>query len=331
MTESKRKRIEWVDAAKGLTILLVIAGHTLNSGTFTRNIIFSFHIPLFFILSGYTFRPSSNWADFFYRTKKDAAHLLIPYLLTAAVIAAAKIVIRHLAPLAVLKDMAEAVIWASGTGDGIHEPIGVLWFLVSLFTARTIVNAVYTMYKGDLERRAPYLIAFISLIGFGIGGFDWNWLIFNLDVSMAACGYVLAGMILRRHLDDLRKYDRILIPVFMILWMFLMFHFGYIEMSGRWYPEFSLGILESFCGSYCVIRLVQALCYPEKLKKALCWLGTHSLILMCVHSAEDSLFAFWKSLPPFPAVCARIAVDLVIAGILAAGLDRLKKENREHA
>ncbi len=324
MSTLKNRRIEWVDAAKGLAILLVIAGHTVASGTFTRNIIFSFHIPLFFILSGYTFRPASNWADFFYRTKKDAVHLLVPYVLTGLLIAAAKIILRHLPLLDVLKDTCEALIWASGTGDGKHEAIGVLWFLVSLFSARTIVNAVYTIYKGDLERRAPYLIALISLLGFGIGGFDWNWLIFNLDVSMAACGFVLAGMLLRDHLDQLKKYDRILIPVCMIIWMFLMQKFGYIEMSGRWYPEFSLGILESFCGSYCAIRFIQALCYPEKLKGALCWLGTHSLILMCVHAAEDSITQLWFTLPPFAAVCARLAADILAAFVLIKVIDLLK-------
>ena len=328
MSESAGRRIGWVDAAKGFAILLVIAGHTLQTGTFTRNIIFSFHIPLFFILSGYTFRPSANWADFFYRLKKDALHLLGPYVLTGLIIAAAKIILRGLPPLEVLKDTGEALLWASGTGDGVHEPIGVLWFLASLFTARQIVNAVYTFYKNDLERRAPYVIAIISVIGFGIGSIDWNWLIFNLDVSMAACCFVLAGIILRDHLDDLKKYDRILIPACMIVWLFLMNKFGYIEMSGRWYPELSLGVLESFCASYCVIRFVQALCFPEKLCRCLCWLGRHSLILMCVHAAEDSFTKLWTALPPFAAVCARIIVDAAVTAVLALVIDRMKGQTQ---
>ena len=151
MNNDGRNRIGWVDAAKGLAILLVIVGHTVESGTFTRNIIFSFHIPLFFLLSGYTFRPSANWADFFYRVKKDAVRLLVPYVLSGLVIALVKIFYRHLAPLPVLRDMAEALIWGSGTGDGIHESIGVLWFLISLFGARQIVNAVCVLYKNDVK------------------------------------------------------------------------------------------------------------------------------------------------------------------------------------
>lgn len=50
-------RIEWVDILKGLAILLVVVGHmeyaegTANPG---RMLIYSFHMPLFFMLAGYT-------------------------------------------------------------------------------------------------------------------------------------------------------------------------------------------------------------------------------------------------------------------------------------
>lgn len=55
MEMRKGKRIEWIDVAKAICILLMIAGHTYPVGSKVRNIIFSFHMPLFFILSGYNF------------------------------------------------------------------------------------------------------------------------------------------------------------------------------------------------------------------------------------------------------------------------------------
>ena len=319
------KRIGWVDAAKGLAILCVIVGHTLESGTFTRNIIFSFHIPLFFILSGYTFKPSSSWVECMYRTKRDAVRLLVPYVLSGFAIAAVKIFYRHLGAADVLKDTVQALIWASGTGDGVHEPIGVLWFLMSLFTARLIVNVITTLYKNDLEHRYPYIIAIISVLGFGIGMFDWNWLIFNFDVSMAASGFVLAGMEARRHEDFFRKYDGIIFPVCLIVWMFLMKQFGYIEMSGRWYPGLSLGVLEAFCGSYCVIRFIQALMFLKKPSDILSCFGRHSLLLMCIHAVEDSTFSFWMKLSsPAVGVFARLAADILIMIILSFLFEKAK-------
>lgn len=43
------KRIEWIDIAKGIGIILVIFGHIISPSNF-RTWIYSFHIPLFFLL-----------------------------------------------------------------------------------------------------------------------------------------------------------------------------------------------------------------------------------------------------------------------------------------
>ena len=65
---SERKHIEWIDGAKGFAILLVIIGHCIDGYkdaelfkqyTFIFNslhyFIYSFHMPLFFMINGYLF------------------------------------------------------------------------------------------------------------------------------------------------------------------------------------------------------------------------------------------------------------------------------------
>ena len=54
-------RIEWIDFAKGAGILLVMLGHTVyvdRQGSIMRGLVFSFHMPLLFMLSCMTFRCS---------------------------------------------------------------------------------------------------------------------------------------------------------------------------------------------------------------------------------------------------------------------------------
>lgn len=53
-----RQRIDWIDTAKGLCMILVIVGHTLPYGNLMRNFIFSFHMPAFFFLPG--IRPAAR-------------------------------------------------------------------------------------------------------------------------------------------------------------------------------------------------------------------------------------------------------------------------------
>jgi hypothetical protein len=58
----RSKRLDWIDIAKGIAIILVIVGHTVPNPSPLRHAIFSFHMPVFFILAGYTFRPK-RWCE----------------------------------------------------------------------------------------------------------------------------------------------------------------------------------------------------------------------------------------------------------------------------
>lgn len=48
-----KERNKTIDNAKGIGIILVIAGHLFTKDSIPFMYIFSFHMPLFFIISGY--------------------------------------------------------------------------------------------------------------------------------------------------------------------------------------------------------------------------------------------------------------------------------------
>jgi fucose 4-O-acetylase-like acetyltransferase len=66
-----KSRFQWVDIAKGIGIILVVYGHVirgLHSATIiseqtfylSDTLVYSFHMPLFFVLSGLFFRKSMD-------------------------------------------------------------------------------------------------------------------------------------------------------------------------------------------------------------------------------------------------------------------------------
>lgn len=73
------KRLDWIDIAKGIAIILVIVGHTVPNPSPLRHAIFSFHMPVFFILAGYTFRPKP-WRELL---SGSVSRLLVPYVILA--------------------------------------------------------------------------------------------------------------------------------------------------------------------------------------------------------------------------------------------------------
>jgi len=61
----KNKRIEWADTLKAIGIFFVVLGHNVLPAEMYKYI-FSFHVPLFFFISGYLFFPEKfrNFSDF---------------------------------------------------------------------------------------------------------------------------------------------------------------------------------------------------------------------------------------------------------------------------
>ena len=75
-----KHRIVWADNAKAIGIFLVVLGHlNFNAGdVHLSQFIFSFHMPLFFILSGF-FTPSGSIRPQEY-VKKSVKAVVVPYL-----------------------------------------------------------------------------------------------------------------------------------------------------------------------------------------------------------------------------------------------------------
>ena len=70
------KREKWADLVKGIGIILVILGHVKYTDEHLRVWLYSFHMPLFFFISGYFMKPKINlYKDIIHKAKT----LLIPY------------------------------------------------------------------------------------------------------------------------------------------------------------------------------------------------------------------------------------------------------------
>jgi acyltransferase len=74
------KREEWIDNLKGLGIIIIVFGHSCySSDSMVIKYIYTFHVPLFFFISGYLFkqkREMSTWEYIRSRFKR----LIIPYV-----------------------------------------------------------------------------------------------------------------------------------------------------------------------------------------------------------------------------------------------------------
>ena len=83
-TRQAAKRLEYIDIAKGIGIFLVVIGHCFDSKSLLGLYIYSFHMPLFFFLSGLCFNDA-KYTEFLPLLKRRVRTLLLPLIYFCAI------------------------------------------------------------------------------------------------------------------------------------------------------------------------------------------------------------------------------------------------------
>lgn len=159
---SEKKRIDWIDVAKGYGIILVVLGHCFNKGSALHNWIFSFHMPLFFILSGYCFRVD-KYSSVKNLIMDKGRSLLIPY----AKFWILGLVCALLVPIWRGELSVNGVLVDIYSGYPSSFPITSTWFLIALFMCELIFWIIVKIS----ERLGKEWIVPICIILSGIAGY----------------------------------------------------------------------------------------------------------------------------------------------------------------
>ena len=77
----ERKRLDYIDWAKTVSILLIVVGHFLPGMAAPKVWMYSFHVPIFAILGGILLSPPKTWKDYFKRNLGLLKRLVVPYVI----------------------------------------------------------------------------------------------------------------------------------------------------------------------------------------------------------------------------------------------------------
>ena len=80
----EKKRLDYLDVAKGIGMILVVMSHTAEKFCYHTDLVVGFFMPLFFIVSGYAYQDKgrSIGKSILHRTKQ----LLVPYFIYSFVL-----------------------------------------------------------------------------------------------------------------------------------------------------------------------------------------------------------------------------------------------------
>lgn len=290
-------RLQWIDMAKGLGILLMIFGH-MHVGQPIRDFIYSFHMIMFVMISGYLYKETVALKKFIPR-KIQA--LLIPYVLTNVISYFVRLCMLYRAGMFTVSGalgILKAQILTTLGGSSFYakhfitiETCGPIWFVTFLFCIvifYAVLNRI--QLKNKVLQDIIYLIVLLFLAWCGKTYAFYNgFLPWNLDVVPMGMVFYHIGVMVRRYnvLELIRRYFIWVVPL--LLWLSLYPHTGSIIFATREYLGFPYSIIISVCGSVSVMLAMKELEHVKLAKyinNGLAWIGRNSMIVLAVHTIE---------------------------------------------
>lgn len=289
---NKKDRIIWMDLAKGIAIILVIFGHCVHGGI--RGIIFSFHMPLFFILSGMTYKRRESYYAIVEYCLKGFKQLIVPSFIVFSICFIDSLIRdvfmnRTVLPGEYFTWKLRSLYYFSGSDIYVNEimlapRVGVIWFLLALFLVRIIFTFILCINNKILNNVIP-----LCLLVLGVVVGSYQWLPVSLDVAFAAVFYYWLGWHSRNYKSSSGNQKNLLMSGFVWVALFCVIFAmerTYLEMSQRRYPLFPISVICSISGSYFIFELSK---YFSKFKFTVLFsvIGQYSLDLLCIHGIDE--------------------------------------------
>ena len=195
-------RIPAIDVAKGIGIVCIVLGHVIPN-SFVYSLLYAFHVPLFFMLSGLTYHYKTDkrrfWLD-------KVRRILVPYVIFSLI---SILLYRLTAPLTgtpaaethILPNVLGMAYGNTNTGwMAWNRP---LWFLPCLFAVLALVDLFETWLRRLNLRHAQFLRGCFVAAALALGTLlnttiPSLYLPFQLESAVLLAAFAGAGVMLQQ-------------------------------------------------------------------------------------------------------------------------------------
>ena len=265
-------RLNWIDYAKGIGIIFVVFGHVIKGlyssklidptfFDYAVNFVYSFHMPLFFILSGYFFVKSflKRGTQQFVLNKVET--ILYPFVIWSLLQTFIEIK---------LSAYTNNHVKSSELLTCLYLPRSQFWFLFALF----FINILNVFFFNISKKWGVFISNFVCVVYYLI-----NYQLYIFDKTFVNLVYFAFGIILSQYNTITRQllqnaYLFILNIVVFAGALYLYFNFPKTEWYNLLLPQLS--------GSFVIIYLSERMS-NHKAFLFIQYMGVNSLIIYLVH------------------------------------------------
>lgn len=314
-----KERVVTYDLMKGVAILLMMVSHLALNYGLPKQIIYSFHMPLFFILAGVFAKDIAQISSVKQYTIKNAKRLLLPYVVTMLMLCAWG-GIQAYAKQDISFFLSHLFSMLTASADSFHSPwgliyVGAMWFLIALFCVREIfcwllyMCARITKYGDECILGFSILLSFFSVV-------IHPYLPpcpFCIMQAITALAFYAIGWYVHRHSVPWWLYI-----MGIIVWPFAV-SYGGIDLACCQMNMYPLSFIGACGGTYVIYLLCKAWSKvllsvnstniqhnTLQISSPLTWCGMYSLPILCMHELEMSSGIYYSVICRIPIVYERV-------------------------
>lgn len=265
-------RIKEPDFIKGLAIILMVYGHISFIGNYTNiqkevvGVIYTFHMPLFLVISGYFFKIN-NQSTLNTNVKKTFNFLAKPYLIFITLYLIGLILVHSLFSISTNNTPPSSV--GAFFINVFFKPIGGYWFLHSLIVITLILYAVNSIYSHHKE---TFSFLLLSLVLFYISA-QYFGIIAHRTYLYFILGYTLRLVVNNNIKVQLPVFlmSLVAVPIFYIFENETIKIFGFNQVLWNFLILYILWYFAFTFEKFLPVRIIT-------------WVGQNTLIILVLHA-----------------------------------------------
>lgn len=272
LEEKSKMRKVYLDIAKGLGIFLVVWAHARAPYS---AYMYLFHMPLFFLISGYLYNSKKGFKDFFVGKFKT---IYIPFVVWNLL----AVLIKTIVHPDMLRNNIKAAVKILLTLDKDGQFFGATWFLASLF----VISIMYKFLDVYIKE-CKYKYVFITgcFVAMGIMGFEITFPYMFSRTLILGMFYAI-GYMVHIYKQELYEFFRPALAWLAFVIFFVTGHFNSAGMGTNTYKAHFTFVFGAVLASYSIVYLsmwiekVQYITVMKKIQTLLSYLGKKSIDIL---------------------------------------------------
>ena len=273
--QSRAERLSWLDVLKGIGIILVVIGHVYSNRT-VFNWLYSFHMPLFFLVAGWVYKEKSVLTDI----KRRIQTIVVPYFSFGLLVLFYWQVIERRFRDSDMSFMDSLLGLFSGCYDNLDFNVH-LWFLPCFFVTVVLFNILVNLGGRKFAYIAVALMSLVYVV-LPMPELPWGFNRVFKYIGFYAVGFFGAGR--ETKIVDRNVGTGAIAVILLALNFFLALH--NLTTGIMWFVTAMIGVSS--------IILISQLINENRILQ---YFGRISLIVLCIHGPVYRIVVKIVSIP----------------------------------